>query len=199
MSGFRILTVCTGNICRSPLAEQLLRVGLDGLDVAVNSAGTEALVGRPMDERAARYSAQSGGDPSKHRARQLTVEQLRDADLVLTASRDHRRRVVETLPRASQYTFTLREFERLLATLNIDDQAEIASVGDAVQRATTLVAIAASNRGVVAPLENPDDDDIVDPYRQDDAVYESSVRTTMEAVRSIVSVMLDATAAFAQE
>ena len=199
MSAFRILTVCTGNVCRSPLTEQLLRVGLDGLDVVIASAGTEALVGRPMDDRAARYSAEYGGDPSSHRARQLTVEQLRDADLVLTAAREHRRRVVETLPKASQYTFTLREFERLLATLNIDDEADIASAGDGAQRATTLVTIASSNRGVVAPLENPVDDDIIDPYRQDDAIYEESARTTVEAVRLIASAMRKATAAFAQE
>ncbi|GAB3611536.1 low molecular weight phosphatase family protein [Humibacter ginsengiterrae] len=199
MSSFRILTVCTGNVCRSPLAEQLLRVGLDELDVVISSAGTEALVGRPMDDRAAAYSTQFGGDPSQHRARQLTIEQLRNADLVLTAARDHRRRVVETLPRASQYTFTVREFERLLATLNLDDEAEIASAAGPAQRAATLVAIAASNRGVAAPLEDPADDDIVDPYRQDDTIYETSARTTAEAIRSIASAILAATAAFAQE
>ena len=103
------------------------------------------------------------------------------------------------MPKASQYTFTLREFERLLATLNIDDEADIASAGDGAQRATTLVTIASSNRGVVAPLENPVDDDIIDTYRQDDAIYEESARTTVEAVRLIASAMRKATAAFAQE
>jgi protein-tyrosine phosphatase len=199
MSALRILTVCTGNVCRSPLAEQLLTAEFSGLDVEVSSAGTQALVGRPMDDRAARYSAQLGGDPSSHVARQLTVEHLRDADVVLTAAREHRRAVVETLPRASQFTFTLREFGRLLGTLNIDDQAEIAEAANSDDRASALIAIMASNRGVVEPLENPDDDDIVDPYRQNDEVYAESVRVTADAVRSIASGVRRAVAAFVQE
>lgn len=199
MSKVRILTVCTGNVCRSPLAEQLLRAELAGLDVEVTSAGTEALVGRPMDERAARYSEQFGGAASAHRARQLTVEHLRDADLVLTAAREHRRKVVETLPRASQFTFTMREFARLLNTLNIDDLAEIAATSNAAERASTLIGILASNRGVAEPLENAADDDIVDPYRQDDGVYAESARITVDAARSIASGVRRAVAAFAKE
>ncbi|GAB3800067.1 low molecular weight phosphatase family protein [Humibacter antri] len=184
MSEFRILVVCTGNVCRSPLAEQFLRSLLAGMDVRVGSAGTEALVGRPMDDRAASYAERFGGDPGSHRARQLTVEQIRDADLVLTAEREHRRRVVESLPRASHFTFTLREFARLPATLNIDDEAEIAAGDDAGARASTLIAIMASNRGVAELLENPDDDDVVDPFRQSDEVYEESARVILEAVQS---------------
>jgi protein-tyrosine phosphatase len=199
MSPFRILTVCTGNVCRSPLAEQLLRAGLAGLDVQLGSAGTQALVGHPMDERAARYSTQLGGDPSGHRARQLTIEHLRDADLVLTAARDHRRHVVETLPRASQFTFTLREFARLLGTLNIDDVADIAAADDGPARANALVGIMASNRGVAEPLEDATDDDVIDPYRQNDDVYEESARVTIDAVRSVTSGMRRAVSAFAQE
>lgn len=193
MSTFRILTVCTGNICRSPFAEQLLRVELSSLDVRIASAGTEALVGRPMDERAARYSRQLGGDPSPHRARQLTVEQLQGTDLVLTATREHRRRAVETLPKASQFAFTIREFARLLHALNIDDEADIAEADD---RAGTLVAVMASNRGVAEPLENPADDDIVDPYRQSDEVYAEFVRVTVDAVRSVATGVRRAVAAF---
>lgn len=199
MSTFRILTVCTGNVCRSPLAEQLLRAELADLEVEVTSAGTEALVGRPMDERAARYSEQFGAITSTHRARQLTVEHLRDADLVLTAAREHRRKVVETLPRASQFTFTMREFARLLDTLNVDDLAEIAATSDAAERATTLIGILASNRGVAEPLENPDDDDIVDPYRQNDDVYAESAHVTADTARSIASGVRRAVAAFAKE
>jgi protein-tyrosine phosphatase len=199
MSTFRILTVCTGNVCRSPLAEQLLRAELAGLDVEVSSAGTQALVGRPMDDRAARYSQQLGGDPSAHVARQLTVEHLRDADLVLTGAREHRRTVVETLPRASQFTFTLREFARLLDTLNVDDEADIAAAEGADERASTLIAIMASNRGVAEPLENPDNDDVADPYRQSDDVYAESARVTAEAVRTVASGVRRAVAAFVQE
>lgn len=187
MRTLRILIVCTGNVCRSPLAEQLLRSQLAGLDVHISSAGTEALVGRPMDERAARFSEREGGDPRGHRARQLTVEHLEDTDLVLTAERDHRRRVVESLPRGSHFTFTLREFARLLTTLNLDDEADIALGDDAAARASALIAIMASNRGVAEPLEDAGDDDVVDPYRQSDDVFAESADITLDAVRAVAS------------
>jgi protein-tyrosine phosphatase len=193
---FRILTVCTGNICRSPLAEQLLAASLDGLDVSVSSAGTAALIGRPMDERAAAYSRQFGGVPDAHLARQLTVEHLRDTDLVFALSREHRRYIVEALPRASRFTFTLREFARLLDTLNIDDRDEIAAQPDQHARLSTLVEIAAANRGVAERPDDPDDDDVIDPYRQDDAVYAESTRQLVPAVQSIAQTMLRAAAGF---
>lgn len=192
MSAFRILTVCTGNICRSPLAEQLLRTGLDGLDVAVASAGTGALAGDSMDDRAAAYSRQYGGQPDRHVARQLTVEQLRDTDLVLALSRKHRRAVVELLPRASRFTFTLREFARLLDTLNVDDRNDIAAQLGVYARIGALVEIAAANRGVAERPDNPADDDVIDPFRQDDAVYAESTHQLVPAVQSIAQTLLRA-------
>lgn len=196
MNAFRILTVCTGNICRSPLAEQLLRTELDDLDVTLASAGTAALVGEPMDDRAAAYSRQLGGQPDQHTARELTVEQLRDTDLVLALSREHRRAVVELLPRASRFTFTLREFARLLDTLNIDDRDEIAAKSGDYERLTTLVDVAGANRGVVERPDDPADDDVIDPFRQDDAVYAESVGQLVPAVQSLSLTVLHAAAGF---
>ena len=193
---FRILTVCTGNICRSPLVEQLLRSGLDGLDVDVASAGTGALVGHPMDERAAVYSRELGAVPDGHLARQLTADLIRESGLVLVASREHRRSVVELLPRASHYTFTVREFARLLATVNDADRNDIAAKPDTDARLAELVEVAAANRGVAERPENPDDDDIVDPFRQDDAVYAEAVQQLAPAVSAITPVVRRASAGF---
>lgn len=200
MTTFHILTVCTGNICRSPLAEQLLRrelgavagAGEDGLDVTVASAGTAALVGEPMDERAARYSEQLGAVPDGHRARQLTADIVRSSDLILVAGREHRRAVVELLPRASRFAFTLREFARLLATFNSDDRAAIAAEPELHARLATLVDLAASNRGVAELPDDPADDDIIDPFRQSDAVYAESVEQLLPAVRFIAPALRSA-------
>ncbi|WP_348788954.1 low molecular weight phosphatase family protein [Leifsonia sp. NPDC080035] len=193
---FRILTVCTGNICRSPLAEQLLRRELTGVDATLGSAGTDALVGHPMDERAAAYSVELGGDPDGHAARQLTADTLRETELVLVASRRHRRSVVELLPRRSRSSFTIREFARLLDTLNDDDRAEIAAEDDADARLAKLVDIAAINRGVAELPDEPAEDDIVDPFRQHDAVYAASVAQLVPAIRSIGPVLRRASAGF---
>jgi protein-tyrosine-phosphatase len=102
----RVLLVCTGNMCRSPLAEVLLKRevearGLDG--VTVGSAGTGAWDGAPASEGAYLVALEHGLDLSAHRARLVTRELLREADLVLTMSRHHRARVQELEPDARAY------------------------------------------------------------------------------------------------
>ncbi|MBP6133345.1 MAG: low molecular weight phosphotyrosine protein phosphatase, partial [Thauera sp.] len=72
----KILTLCTGNICRSPLAEFLLRdrLAARGRAATVASAGIGALVGHPADETTQRVALRHGIDLSPHVARQLTPE-----------------------------------------------------------------------------------------------------------------------------
>src|SRR6059036_2678868 len=93
----RVLFVCTGNICRSPLASSLLERALQerGLDVAVSSAGTGAWDGAPASEGAYLVGLERGLDLSAHRARLLTRELVDEADLILTMARHHRARVDE--------------------------------------------------------------------------------------------------------
>jgi protein-tyrosine phosphatase len=165
-SGFNVLMVCSGNICRSPIAEQLLRARTNGHSIRVSSAGTIADDGRPMPEEAAVVSRRFGGDPSTHLSRLLTEAHLREADLVLAATRAHRSAVVQMLPRMSRRTFTINEFARLIggmAETGQDHLLDSAGVVDAVR----------SMRGFVAPPDDPDDDDIEDPYRRPFEVYEA--------------------------
>ena len=94
----KILLVCTGNICRSPLAAALLQRalaerGIEGIDVS--SAGTGAWDGAPVSEGAYLVGLERGLDLSAHRARLLTRELVEQADLVLTMARHHRARVDE--------------------------------------------------------------------------------------------------------
>ncbi|KVW87355.1 low molecular weight protein-tyrosine-phosphatase [Burkholderia cepacia] len=100
-----ILVVCTGNICRSPIGEALLRSRLPGVEVA--SAGTSALVGEPADGFAIAVSAESGIDLSAHRAQQLTAALVRGADVVLTMEVRHKRAIVERYPFALGRVFQL--------------------------------------------------------------------------------------------
>ena len=93
-----VLLGCTGNICRSPLAEALLQreLGLRGADgVKVSSAGTGAWEGAPASEGAYLVALEHGLDLSDHRARLLTRDVVGASDLILTMARHHRARVNE--------------------------------------------------------------------------------------------------------
>jgi len=92
-----VLFVCTGNICRSPLAAALLERALEarGLAVGVASAGTGAWDGAPASEGAYLVGLERGLDLSGHRARLLSRELVERADLILTMARHHRARVDE--------------------------------------------------------------------------------------------------------
>lgn len=83
----RIVVVCTGNICRSPIGEGLLQVR--GKDLDVSSAGVGAMVNWPADPLAVEVMADRGHDIGAHRAQQLTRAMLSENDLVLTLDQHH--------------------------------------------------------------------------------------------------------------
>jgi protein-tyrosine phosphatase len=164
---FRVLVVCTGNICRSPMAEHLLRAGLrerlgdEAEQFAVASAGTFGLTDRPMEPFALdTLRDRHGIDGSAFRAQPLVDTLVSGADLVLCATREHRAAAVTLHPQAARRSFTIREFDRLLSVV---DPATLPQ-GDRVARAQAVVTAAAAQRGLVRPPK-PADDDIVDPYR----------------------------------
>ncbi|SDT62813.1 protein-tyrosine phosphatase [Pseudarthrobacter equi] len=93
-SPYRVIAVCTGNICRSPMAEHMLRAALEreGLDdlVMVDSAGTTGYeAGRPIDPRAARRLAITQLTTDFHVAREWDHGWFRDRDLILALDIDH--------------------------------------------------------------------------------------------------------------
>ena len=105
-----ILFVCTGNTCRSPMAEELLRCMAKELqidDLEVSSAGTDADAGLPASFGASMVIAERGGDLFNHAAVQLTADRAGDADLILTMTQAHRERVLQLCPEAAAKTYTL--------------------------------------------------------------------------------------------
>ena len=107
----RILIVCVGNICRSPIAEHLLRESLQGTDMAVASAGLSALVGHPIDNTALAILRRHGHHPQPHRARQLNAEMIHEANLILVMEQSQIDSVIRLAPEARGKTFLLGKWQ----------------------------------------------------------------------------------------
>lgn len=170
-SNFGILLVCTGNICRSPLAQLLLQKQTLELPIVVASAGTRALVGHSIHEESSKIALELRlGNGSAHKARQLTVAQIRESDLILTMDRQDRRRVVETLPRASRRTFTIREFARLSEHVSRDRLDEMTNY-PAIDALHTGVEFVAQLRGSLPLLDKASNEDVSDPFGGDRSAF----------------------------
>ncbi|MEO5588231.1 MAG: low molecular weight protein arginine phosphatase [Gemmatimonadaceae bacterium] len=102
----RLLFVCSGNTCRSPLAEAIGREvsSRSGRrDIEASSAGTHAHPGSPASDGALLVGIEEGLDLSTHRARQLTPEILDASDLILVMAHSHLAKVLEMRPDANAH------------------------------------------------------------------------------------------------
>lgn len=102
---FKILVVCTANICRSPAGQQFLRQRMKGKEVVVDSAGTLAIDGNQADPTIRSLMLERGyPDIELHRSRALMPSHLPQYDLLLCMERDHIERVKRLSPLASNKT-----------------------------------------------------------------------------------------------
>ncbi|MDB5729345.1 MAG: ptp [Noviherbaspirillum sp.] len=106
-----ILVLCIGNICRSPIAEALLKQALPGK--TVQSAGIQALVGHPADPFSVQIMQEHGIDISAHRARNISTQLVNDADLILTMDLDQKKYVESNYISSRGKVFRLGEARKL--------------------------------------------------------------------------------------
>jgi protein-tyrosine-phosphatase len=182
MPTFTVLLVCTGNICRSAMAERFGRVLLDRMlgqraeAVRLVSAGTRAVVGSAMHPDSTLVLRGLGAQPGDFRARQFVEHMAVDADLILTMTRDHRSEVLERSPRALARTFTLREAADLVSLLG--DDIEVPG-GNLAERARSLVREMAAAR---SRRHSGEDDDVLDPIGRPVDVHEEAGKAIAEAL-----------------
>lgn len=128
----RVLVVCSGNICRSPMAAEYLRhrAARSGLEhLVVDSAGTLGIEGAPASDEAIRTLRECGLDLSGHRSKGLTAASLRSADLVLAMASDHLDYLAAAYPGVGGARRLLRAFEH-----GSDPVADPADLDDPIGR-----------------------------------------------------------------
>jgi protein-tyrosine-phosphatase len=180
----RVLVVCTGNICRSPIAAGLLTAGsrVVGLDMQVASAG---LIpgGRTADPHSVAVMADRGMDISHHRSHLLTPIDLDVADLVLTMTQEHVVEIGAAHPDALSKTFTIKEFVRLASEsgplVSVDEVADYLEALDTQQRRKKL-------------LRRDPGDDVADPI----GTGRRSFARTGDELEALVWSVLDLLAGF---
>lgn len=173
-----VLFVCTANICRSPVAERLAvaRSRVPAEFVHFASAGTHARDGYAIDPPSAKALLDLGGDPTGHTSRLLSNDMLDAADVVLTATIEHRDFILRRRPSGMRKTFSIKEFVRL------GHDIEPAVGPDDVARVIVQVA---GQRGLVHP-GGPKRDDIDDPFRKDES---ESMRAAIEISLAVDGVL----------
>ena len=185
----RVLTVCTGNICRSPYAAVLLREGLDWARPGafeVTSAGTHALVGRPMDDSSAVRLAAKGLADDAFRARLITPSMLAAQAVVLLMASEHQAPVLDEAPGVHRRTFTIRELAHAIDDIgerhSWPDLVAAAGADDVGSRWRVLPTLVAEHR----TRRRDPDRDVSDPYKRGDRAFDRMSAELDPAVRSIV-------------
>jgi protein-tyrosine phosphatase len=190
--GFRLLYVCTGNICRSPFAEILTRhllverLGAGAAGFEVSSAGVGAVVGAPMHEFSrgalAPWSLE-GAAAESFVARQLSATMVEEVDLVLGLNARHRSVIIDHQPGALATTFSLREFARLAVDIEpglLPDEP--------VDRAHALVGHVRTRRETSRPVSQ-ELDSVPDPIGGPPAAHRAAAELIGQSVSTIVDVL----------
>ncbi|WP_182976906.1 arsenate reductase/protein-tyrosine-phosphatase family protein [Arthrobacter cheniae] len=182
----KILAVCTGNICRSPMVERLLQKDLDALfpsTFTVTSAGTRAIVGAPIDPLVHQFIQEAGGQTSNFSARQITASMIDDQDIILALTRDHRNTIVKLSPKALRRTFTLREACVLVAN-DLVPRESPPTDNDAHQLWASFPSRAGRLRVAPSERHNPD---VIDPYGKHQEIYNQMKAEILPSVATLVN------------
>lgn len=170
----KVLFVCTGNVCRSPMAEGFLRweAGRRGLDVDVRSTGTHAWAGRAATIEGRRVMQSHEVPIDDHRTLELDTSLVEWADLIIGMSREHARDTIRAFPDAERKTYTLKGFLEMLPAL--PDHADTASWLEA----------AWSQRHLADAVANQDVDD---PIGEREAAYRRVAAEVRELIERLAT------------
>ena len=174
----RVLFICTGNICRSPMGELLFRTYTQGTSLEIGSAGTHSLVGHGIDPSSKALMYAVGIDSSQFRSTQLTQDIADNSDLILCFEPEQRHNIVIIAPTALPYTFTLTDFSNMCAYCAQHNMITGATIQERLQ---SVIDQSMQIRPMLPPSAT-----IPDPYRKNFEAFRSVARVTNDAIRNIL-------------
>ncbi|HHY38681.1 MAG TPA: threonylcarbamoyl-AMP synthase [Clostridia bacterium] len=169
----KVLFVCTGNTCRSPMAAGLFN-HLAKPPWVAESAGMAAAEGEPASLQARNVARRHGVDLSRHRSRRVNSEMIEKADLVLTMTAFQRDMLRRQEPKKADRIFTLKEYAGLLAPPEQKIHAKDRRNQD-------------EGGGSWVPIEGRGEVDVGDPYGLSDEAYEETWRELEKSVRALIN------------
>ena len=174
----RVLFICTGNICRSPMGELLFRTYTQGTSLEVGSAGTHSLAGHSIDPSSKALMDAVGIDSSQFRSTQLTQDIADNSDLILCFEPEQRHNIVVIAPTALPYTFTLTDFSNMCAYCAQHNMITGVTIQERLQ---SVIDQSMQIRPMLPPSAT-----IPDPYRKNFEAFRSAARATNDAIRNIL-------------
>lgn len=177
----RVLFVCTGNICRSPMGELMFPLFFYSNDIVADSAGIQGLPNSPIDPSSARLLAADNIDTQEFRSKRLTPQLALKSDLILCFTQRQRTKIIELAPRARSRTFQLNDFTTLCEYCRMH---ALISGDDTKERLNSILKNASLAQAHIPPTQ-----DIDDPYRKDFRVFESAHKQIQQDIAEIASAL----------
>lgn len=184
----RILFVCTGNTCRSPMAQGILQTiaSEEGLQVDIRSAGVFASEGTPISSYAEMILKERGYNETLRSSR-VTDELMEWADLILTMTMQHKQHVTMQYPESIEKVFTLKEYVQLVLKSDAEQKDREKIISELqIKKALGEQLTKEQQRQWEELQDNAPDYDIADPFGGSEEDYRQSAHEIEHALYKLV-------------